>query len=64
MNAVKKAITFLNEVKAEIYKITWPGRDDLIGSIIIVCILTLVFAAILGGMDVVFGLFIKKLITY
>ena len=64
MNAVKKALSFLNEVKVEIYKITWPGKDDLIGTIVIVCFLSLVFAAILGGMDVVFGLLIRKLIAY
>jgi len=60
---MNKILNFLNEVKAEIYKITWPSREDLIGTVIIVCILTLIFAAILGGMDVVFGLFIKKIIS-
>jgi preprotein translocase subunit SecE len=57
---MNKILTFLNEVKAEIRKITWPGRDDLIGTTIIVCLLTVVFAAILGGMDVVFGLLIRR----
>ncbi|MBD3273241.1 preprotein translocase subunit SecE [Candidatus Dependentiae bacterium] len=59
---MNKIFAFLNEVKAEIYKITWPGRDDLIGTIIIVCILTLVFAAILGAMDAGFSTLLRRII--
>ena len=61
---MNKVLTFLNEVKAEIFKITWPGREELIGTTIVVCFMTLIFAAILGGMDVVFGLCIKKIISF
>ena len=56
-----KFLKYLKEVKAELYKITWPSKDDLIGTTIIVCFLTVVFAVILGGMDAVFGSLIKKL---
>ena len=63
MNIANKTLRFLSEVKAEIYKITWPGRDELTGTIVIVCLLTLVFSAILGGMDVGFGLLLKKIIS-
>jgi preprotein translocase SecE subunit len=59
---MNKVLTFLNEVKAEVCRITWPGKDDILGTVIIVCFLTLVFAAILGGMDVGFGFIIKKII--
>ena len=63
MNALRSALIFLNEVKAEIFKITWPSRDDIIGTVIIVCFLTLVFAALLGGMDFAFGLLIRKILA-
>lgn len=56
-------LTFINEVKAEIKKISWPSRDELIGATIIVCILVVVFAFILGGMDAVFASMIKKIIS-
>ena len=59
---MNKVVTFLNEVKAEIRKITWPAKNDLIGTTIVVCFLTLVFAVLLSGMDVVFGFFIKKIL--
>jgi preprotein translocase subunit SecE len=55
---------FINEVRAEIKKITWPSRDELIGATIIVCILVLIFAAILGGMDALFTVLIKKIISF
>ena len=63
MGILKKSFIFLTEVKAEIHKITWTSREDIIGTTIIVCLLTLVFAAILGGMDVFFSFFIKKIIV-
>ena len=60
---MNKVLTFINEVKAEIKKITWPSRDELIGSTIIVCILTVVFAAILGFMDAFFSYLIRFFIA-
>ena len=60
---MNKILTFISEVKAEIYKTTWPGRDELVGAIIIVCILTIVFAALLGSMDAGFGLLLKRIIV-
>lgn len=58
-----KILTFLNEVKAEIRKVTWPSREDLIGTVIVVCFLTIVFAALLGAMDLGFSALVKKLIS-
>jgi preprotein translocase SecE subunit len=48
-------MVFVNETKSEVKKITWPSRDELTGSVIIVCLLVVVFAAILGSMDGIFG---------
>ncbi|NDD53913.1 preprotein translocase subunit SecE [bacterium] len=53
--------TFLKEVHAELLKVSWPSRDELIGSTIIVCILVAVFAAILYSMDTGFAYIIKML---
>jgi preprotein translocase subunit SecE len=61
---MNKIWMFINEVRAEIKKITWPSRDELIGATIIVCILVLIFAAILGGMDALFTVLIKKIISF
>lgn len=59
---MSKIVTFVREVKAELEKVTWPKKDDLIGSVIIVCFLALVFAAIIGAMDTVISMFIRWVI--
>jgi preprotein translocase subunit SecE len=59
---MNKVMAFISEVRAEIKKITWPSRDELIGSTIIVCILVIICALILGGMDAVFSVLMKRII--
>ncbi|KKQ33526.1 MAG: Preprotein translocase, SecE subunit [candidate division TM6 bacterium GW2011_GWF2_37_49] len=59
---MNKMVTFVSEVKAEIKKITWPTKDELIGTTIIVCIIVLVFALILGFMDAMFSALLKRLV--
>ena len=49
---MNKIVTFIREVKAELEKVTWPKRDDLVGSVIIVCVLAATVAVIIGLMDV------------
>ncbi|MFH1644300.1 MAG: preprotein translocase subunit SecE [bacterium] len=61
---MNKVVAFINEVRNELRKVSWPSREDLIGTAIIVCILVAIFAVILGGMDAVFSTLIKKLISY
>lgn len=48
---MNKIFTFFREVKAELEKVTWPKKEDLVGSVIIVCVLALIFALIIGLMD-------------
>jgi len=48
---MSKIIAFLQEVRTELAKVTWPKRDDLVGSVVIVCFLALVFAFLIGLMD-------------
>ena len=57
-----KVMMYLREVRFEVKKITWPKRDELLGATIIVCILVVVFAVILGGMDTAFGYLIRNFI--
>lgn len=59
---MNKIMTFVSEVRSEIRKITWPTKDELVGTTIIVCIIVLAFAAILGSMDTLFSAVIRKLV--
>jgi preprotein translocase subunit SecE len=58
---MNKLVSFLVEVKTELTKVSWPSREELVGSTVIVCILVAVFAVILSGMDAGFSAFIKSL---
>lgn len=63
---MKNLVTFIGrftkEVLTELKKVTWPSKNEVVGSTIIVCVLVIVFAAILGAMDGTFSSFIRKLI--
>ena len=48
---MKKIIQFVKESYAELRKVIWPGRDDVISSVKVVLISTVIVAAILGLID-------------
>ena len=48
---MKKIIQFFKESVAELKKVVWPGRDDVVSSVKVVLISTFIIAAILGLID-------------
>ncbi|TET29111.1 preprotein translocase subunit SecE [Candidatus Aerophobetes bacterium] len=50
----KKVGGFLKAVSAEMRKVTWPSRPEIIRSTLIVLITIIIFAAVIGGIDVLF----------
>ena len=59
---MSKIISFLQEVRAELTKVTWPKQEDLVGAVIVVCFLAVVFAVIIGAMDATISFGIRWLI--
>lgn len=61
--SLDRVIKFFKEVKLELGKVTWPNRQELIGSTIIVVVLSLVMAVYIGILDFIlsslFGRIIK-----
>jgi len=47
-----KVVQFVKESYAELRKVIWPSRDDVISSVKVVIISTIIIAAVLGLMDV------------
>ena len=47
-----KPVQFIKESYAELKKVVWPGKDDVISSVKVVIVSTIVVAAILGLIDV------------
>lgn len=48
---MKKIILFFQESFAELKKVTWPGRDEVVSSTKVVLVSTIVIAAVLGLVD-------------
>ena len=48
---MKKLVAFVKESIAELKKVVWPSKEDVISSVKVVIISTLVFAIILGLVD-------------
>ena len=49
-----KVIQFFKEIRAELKKVVWPTKDDVISSIKVVIISTIFVALILGLLDLGF----------
>lgn len=60
MSIVEKLIVFFQEVKKELAKVTFLSKEELVKHTISVILVSLGFAAFLGGIDSVFSYLIKK----
>jgi preprotein translocase subunit SecE len=54
---------FLREVRTEMEKVTWPGRDEVRAATIVIIVLVILLAAFIGVVDFivsrVLGLFFR-----
>ena len=48
---MKKIVQFIKECYAELRNVIWPGREDVISSVKVVIISTVIIAAVLGLID-------------
>ena len=49
----EKLTSFVIEVRAEFSKVSWPTRDDLLSSTIVVLAFSAVFAVFIGMFDLI-----------
>ncbi len=54
---------FWGDTTTEMKKVTWPGRQEVVGTTVVVIAATLIFAVFLWGCDVVFYRAIDFLFT-
>ncbi len=47
----KKIAKFLNDVKVELSKVSWPTRSELINSTMIVAVVSILFTIYIFGVD-------------
>jgi preprotein translocase subunit SecE len=59
---MKKVVAYLKDAYNElVYKVSWPTREELSGSTVIVLIASLIIALIVFGMDSLFEWVLKLL---
>jgi preprotein translocase subunit SecE len=58
----KKAKKFLNDVYQELHKVAWPSKQELIGSTIVVIVMSVIVAAFIGVVDFVLKELVNLLI--
>jgi len=58
---VKKLIQFIKECKSELKKVIWPSRDDVISSVKVVIVSTVLIAIVLGFVDFILHIGIQKI---
>lgn len=51
---MKRLFSFFEEVRSELSKVTWPTRAQAIRMTTIVVVVTVVMAALIGGLDFLF----------
>jgi len=56
----KRFISFLKEVRSEIKKVTWPSRNEVYSTTLVVIFATLFFGFYLFFMDVIFSWVISQ----
>jgi preprotein translocase subunit SecE len=60
---IAKTPGFLNEVKMETRKISWPARKETLTTAIMVAIMSTVMALFFLGIDQVFGWIVRSMIS-
>jgi preprotein translocase subunit SecE len=58
-----KVANFLKEIKLEMIKVSWPTRDELIGSTAVVLISLAILSAFIGICDVVLSKIVNVIMT-
>jgi preprotein translocase subunit SecE len=57
----KRFINFLKETRAELRKVTWPSRNEVTSTTIVVIIATVFFGFYLFFMDIIFSWVITQI---
>ncbi len=60
---MSKAIEFLSEVKAELMKVVWPSKEQVIKYTVAVLIFSVILSVILGAADLGLTKLVAKIIN-
>jgi preprotein translocase subunit SecE len=60
---MNKVLTFFNEVKLEVSKVTWPKRKSVVKLTLIVFLVSGILGAYVGGIDFLFTKALALIVT-
>ncbi len=62
MDFLRRVQEFVREVMAEFRKVSWPSRQELINSTVVVITVTVVVSLFLGAVDVVLARIVERIL--
>ena len=60
---MKKVLGYLSEVKAELTKVTWPKRDEVVKLTLLVLSISAIVGLFVGGLDFVYTKLLTLFVT-
>ena len=60
---MKKVVTFISEVRAELVKVTWPKRDEVIRLTLVVIAISAIVAGFVGILDFLFTKLLETVVV-
>ena len=57
---MQKVIRFFTEAKAELMKVNWPTREQLVRFTVLVIVISLAVAIFLGALDTLFSYLVER----
>ncbi len=48
---MQKIVKFLKEAKTELFKVTWPSRNEILGSTIVTVVVSIIMSIFIGVVD-------------
>jgi preprotein translocase subunit SecE len=62
MDFLRRVQEFVREVLAEFRKVTWPSRQELVNSTVVVITVTVVVAVFLGAVDIMLARIVEAIL--
>jgi len=59
MKALSNPINFIKEVRAELTKVSWPTKEELIGTTMVVISITILTTVFVGIVDLILSRFLS-----
>lgn len=59
---IKKIVNYFKNVKVELSKVTWPTKKEAMRLTIVVIAISLIFAALIGALDMLFSYLVRLVV--